>query len=318
MTIKTPCELVVRKLLPLIRGLLAVKLYSEGFSQCEIAKLIGVTQATINGYVKHDERYYVSELSKLGIPLDTIQNLVKSLKPKVLKGDVNLTMNTLCTICKGIRGKGYLCNYHISVDPQLKGCNVCLKVKGEEILEEEVLESLRAAIIMLEHSQAFPHIIPEVNTNLVMAKKGAISISDVAGIPGRIVKVLGRAKAVSEPSFGASHHMAKVLLAALEVDPNVRAAINVKYDERLRRAMEVLGLKYIMVQGKPRKVYVSEDDIVKDIRRLLKRLGYVPDAVVDHGGLGVEPIAYIFGEDAIDVAQKAISIASAYTMLSKA
>ena len=99
--------------------------------------------------------------------------------------------------------------------------------------------------------------------------------------------------------------------------PYVRAAINIKYDDKVRRAIEMLGLKYVIVQEKPRSYHITEDDVVNDIKALLKRLKYVPDVVIDCGGLGVEPIAYIFGIDAIDVAQKAISIASAYTTLNK-
>jgi len=317
MSLRPPCEVIIRTVLPLIRGLIAIKLYNEGLSQKEIAKLLGTTQAAVNGYVKHSEMYYVKKLSKIGVPIDMINFIVKTLLPKVKRGEVISSLTTLCNICKSFKSKGYICDLHASQYPELRECNMCLKVEEEELVEVEVLDSMKAAIVMLERSHSFPHVIPEVNSNLVMAKRSAVSIRDVAGVPGRIVKVLGKAKAVSQPRFGASQHMARVLLSAMSVDPYVRAAINIKYDDKVRRAIEMLGLKYVIVQERPRSYHITEDDVVNDIKALLKRLKYVPDVVIDCGGLGVEPIAYIFGIDAIDVAQKAISIASAYTTLNK-
>ncbi|OYT67965.1 MAG: thiamine-phosphate synthase, partial [Candidatus Wolframiiraptor sp. EX4484-121] len=48
----------------------------------------------------------------------------------------------------------------------------------------------------------------ESQSNLVMAIEGADDLSDVAAIPGRIVRVYDGVKASEAPWFGASRHVA--------------------------------------------------------------------------------------------------------------
>jgi len=46
-----------------------------------------------------------------------------------------------------------------------------------------------------------------------------------------MVRVRGKVKALMDPEFGVSSHLAKLLLAVMSVDIKARAVINVKYDE---------------------------------------------------------------------------------------
>ncbi|MGC8849605.1 MAG: bifunctional hydroxymethylpyrimidine kinase/phosphomethylpyrimidine kinase, partial [Candidatus Bathyarchaeia archaeon] len=65
-----------------------------------------------------------------------------------------------------------------------------------------VIAELRKAVQMLEANPAVSRLSPEVQMNLVMALPSAMDRMDVAGIPGRIVKLDGRVKASAPPEFG--------------------------------------------------------------------------------------------------------------------
>ncbi|MEM0275380.1 MAG: thiamine-phosphate synthase family protein, partial [Nitrososphaerota archaeon] len=64
----------------------------------------------------------------------------------------------------------------------------------------------------MEKSEWASEFIPESQSNLVMAIEGAETLYDVAGIPGRIVKIDKNVKASSHPWFNASKHVARAVL----------------------------------------------------------------------------------------------------------
>ena len=82
-----------------------------------------------------------------------------------------------------------------------------------------IIEKLERAVKILEESPEFAHLIPEVRSNIVMARENAQGIEDVAGIPGRITAVKGIPLAVSRPDFGASSHMARRVLSVMKHAP---------------------------------------------------------------------------------------------------
>ncbi|MDD1646260.1 MAG: phosphomethylpyrimidine kinase, partial [Methanomicrobiales archaeon] len=94
----------------------------------------------------------------------------------------------------------------------------------------EVLNRLRDAVSRLEGGMD-PALVPEVGTNLAYAVPGARSPSEVAAVEGRIVRLKGKVHPVGDVAFGASDHMARVVLTTLKFDPRVRAAGNVRFSE---------------------------------------------------------------------------------------
>jgi hydroxymethylpyrimidine/phosphomethylpyrimidine kinase len=139
-------------------------------------------------------------------------------------------------------------------------------------------------------------------------------VSEIAGIPGRITVARERLRTLSEPEFGASYHLANVLLAAREKNREIRAAINLLFNERIERAMrEVLKLEIYKFNraSLPSDATDKNLAVAWAVRKATNELGRTPDAVVDEGGYGVEPATYIFGSSAVDVADKSIRIARA-------
>ncbi|MGZ4864099.1 MAG: transcriptional regulator [Halobacteriota archaeon] len=50
--IRPRCEIIVQYVLPTIRAEMAVRMRDEGVSQAQIARILGVTPAAVNQYVK--------------------------------------------------------------------------------------------------------------------------------------------------------------------------------------------------------------------------------------------------------------------------
>ncbi|MDQ3847830.1 MAG: bifunctional hydroxymethylpyrimidine kinase/phosphomethylpyrimidine kinase, partial [Thermoproteota archaeon] len=76
-------------------------------------------------------------------------------------------------------------------------------------------------------------LIPETQTNFAYAIPDASNISDVAAVRGRIVKIENTAVSASYVKFGASSHVASAVIAYMSVKPEFRAAINLKFDNRI-------------------------------------------------------------------------------------
>ena len=171
----------------------------------------------------------------------------------------------------------------------------------------KVLESMRKAVKILE-SMNIAEYIPESQSNLVMAIEGADDLSDVAAIPGRIVRVYDGVKASEAPWFGASRHVANAVLTAMKFDPRVRSAMNLRYDERLIKAAEKLGwtVSFYDRREEPEEIKRLEGRTVPwGIEVAVRRVGgRVPDLVYHLGDWGKEPMTLVFGRDPMDVVDK--------------
>ena len=74
-----------------------------------------------------------------------------------------------------------------------------------------------------------------------MARENAQSVEDVVGVPGRITTINGRAKAFTMPDWGASSHMARLVLEVMKHDPERRSALNLRYNTVTIEICEKLG-----------------------------------------------------------------------------
>jgi len=188
--------------------------------------------------------------------------------------------------------------------------NAWIQIQAEKYL---VLENLSKAVELLESHKEVLKLIPEVQSNIVMAlpKPYAKTIKDVAGIPGRIVKFKDRVKAVGNPEFGASSHVARILLKVMEYDQNIRAAMNIKYSQEILEACKKLGftISFFDRKEEPMEIKFIEGATLQwGVEYAIKKIGKVPDIIYDLGEVGKEPMIRIFDKDAISVAKKVIAI----------
>ncbi len=163
----------------------------------------------------------------------------------------------------------------------------------------EIIKSLKKALGLLESNPKISRLIPEVGMNIALASTYSIDKNDVAAIPGRIRSVEGRAKACSCPEFGVSKHLASYILTARKYDTKIRAAVNVKFDEKILEKLKLFGLtiSYYDRLKEPEEFKKIEGMTIPwGTKEAIKRVGKVPDVIYHRGDWGKEPMIVLLGE----------------------
>jgi hydroxymethylpyrimidine/phosphomethylpyrimidine kinase len=176
----------------------------------------------------------------------------------------------------------------------------------------QVIKNVKDAVRILEEHPEVGGLIPEVQTNIVMALSHASGHLDVAAVGGRVVRVEGGVKASSCPEFGASRHVAKTVLTVMKHDPSIRAGMNIRYSEGLVDICEKLGLtvSYYDRREEPPEIKKIEGmTITWGTEQALRRIGKVPDVIYHTGDWGKEPLITLLGKTAVDVANIAVKVA---------
>jgi hypothetical protein len=303
--------MMTQAFLPAMRQLVALRLRSQGLSQNRISSLLGITQASVSVYLSSNPEKAYASLSRFSVSPSEADMHADMLAGGVTRGAVD-GVRTLHAIWTGLLGNGSVCAVHRSLCPSLAECDVCIVEYGPRRgARSEAIYEVSEAARLLEASPTFAAVMPEVSVNLACAAGDASTAADIVAIPGRIVRVKDRARAMLPPEWGASAHMSRVLLLVRRKRPDVRACINLRYDQKVARAMRSLGLRELIIGGYsfPR----SEDPTSEALeKRLLQSRGGF-DVVVDTGGSGIEPNVYLFGRGAKEVADLALRISEIYS-----
>lgn len=154
-------------------------------------------------------------------------------------------------------------------------------------------------------------LIPEVSCNLVYAKQGAMDENDVAGFPGRIIRLNDAACVVSPPAFGASQHMAHVVLTVMKKHPDYRCAMNIRYGENIIDTCRQIGFAVFCFNraDEPVERQVLDGCTLEwGVHQALERAANVPDIIYDTGGWGKEPMIRVLGRNPADVVGKVLRL----------
>lgn len=303
---RPPCEIVQREFLPAVRTQLAKALKKRGLSQMEISSRLGVTQAAVSKYLNQTDP--TTELSNEVSEL--VQRLTDMIQNPETKADA--VVKELCSSCMYSRLGSTLCKMHQSAVHSLKtaNCQICSQLLGrtDDALVERacVISDMQDALRTIEASTSFERIVPQVRANLVTCTQNASGTGDVAGVPGRIAIIGGRAVALIGPQFGASRHTAEMLVNARSMWPGVRACICVSGRADVVKAAIKIGFQVTGIAD-------SESDaarILASLRRLRKRAGRTSEFPGIHvpGGFGIEPILYLFGPTARKLSELCLDV----------
>lgn len=175
-----------------------------------------------------------------------------------------------------------------------------------------VLREVWEAVGVLEEHPEAAALIPETSSNLGMAISLADSLMDIVAIPGRISKVERGVRASGCPAFGASSHIAKMILVAMKCDSSVRAAMNIKYSEDVLKVCEGMKMSISSYDRSKEPIEVKRkegESTSWGMRQAVEKTGGVPDVVYHKGDVGKEPMIVLLGRSAIDVVRMALSIA---------
>ncbi|MGC9131080.1 MAG: bifunctional hydroxymethylpyrimidine kinase/phosphomethylpyrimidine kinase [Pyrobaculum sp.] len=177
------------------------------------------------------------------------------------------------------------------------------------------VEELGAALeLVRRNAERLAKAIPEVQSNLgyVIDPRYARDAGDVAAVPGRIVNYMGEARPSGPPTFGASSHIARKILALASRDPRARSAMNIRYDPELVERAKALGLKIAVVDRRrePEEVKKREGGTMQWVveEALRQTGGAAPDLIVDLGDWGKEPQITVVGRTPTEVVEKVLKI----------
>jgi len=173
-------------------------------------------------------------------------------------------------------------------------------------LLRDLADAGRALAIM----PRFAKLIPEVRSNLAVALPFAASHDDVAAFGGRITCTRrGEVILAGGPEFGASSHMARVVLAARKINPKLSCALNIAMNESTVGAVKRAGFTIAHFNR------ADEPELDREMEGGTMDWGTITalerhktpcgvDAVVDVGGPGKEPMIRLLAEDTADMLGK--------------
>ncbi len=121
---KTPCELVVGKILPTLRASVVRELSEKHhMKQSEIAKKLGITQASVSQYLSSTRAGGTKMLESF----PQITTYAQEISKRIIAGEDRYEWyGVLCKVCKDIRADDEFCKMH-RVSANLGGCNICKK-----------------------------------------------------------------------------------------------------------------------------------------------------------------------------------------------
>ncbi len=187
---------------------------------------------------------------------------------------------------------------------------------AREAARFQVLQDLEAAGARLLREDISP-LIPEVMSNLAYALPYPRGPEDVAAFPGRILKTPQGTFIPLPPAFGASRHLARIVLTVRERFPRLRAAMNLRQVEGVEKLAENLHLRvatFDRAQEPPEVKAKEGGTLAWGVASVLDRLEPwepPPDLIYDRGEVGKEPMLRILGETPLKVVEKALALKNA-------
>jgi hydroxymethylpyrimidine/phosphomethylpyrimidine kinase len=180
-----------------------------------------------------------------------------------------------------------------------KGINIAYKKISQ--MQNELSDS----ITDFQNIKNVSNLIPECQTNFVFSKIRPKKIENVLGISGRLVRAGNNVIQAGDLVFGGSRHVATAVIEVSKKFPEIRSAINIKYDPKIltkakKRKMSVLS--YDRKKESKNSKLKENSSISWGVSNCLKL--EMPDIIYHKGDLGKEPMIIVFGTTPAEVVRK--------------
>jgi hydroxymethylpyrimidine/phosphomethylpyrimidine kinase len=175
-----------------------------------------------------------------------------------------------------------------------------------------VIQELKKAMTRLR-DERMGHLIPEVSSNLGYALPYAEGAEDVAAFPGRIVRLGDTIATQGDPEFGASRHIANIILTVMRFAPEFCSAMNIRYSREnvLQIKKRGFAVDHFDRRREPRSVKQMEGSSLEwGVGNVLKRSTRIPDFIYDEGDVGKEPMIRVIGRTPREVIEKILKAVS--------
>ena len=169
------------------------------------------------------------------------------------------------------------------------------QIKGKDVIHSELTHAINKFI---EIKNIYKNI-PECQTNFVFSKKSPKSINDILGILGRIVKTGNKITVAGYLSYGGSKHVATALITMNKKYPEIRSAINLKYNKetisKLRKGKLTISSYDRNTESKNTKTKEGSS-VGWGVKYAIKNSEEPPDVIYHKGDFGKEPMIIIFAK----------------------
>lgn len=293
-------EIVVEAYLPTVRSLLAERLLENGFTQHEVASVLGLSQSAVSKYAHGSiERHPVIAND------ERVQETIQRLGEGIVSGSIDsvAALIELEVLIRELEAPGdVLTRLHEEAMPQLRSFDDPFAIHDPQSTarhREHVRTSVRQAVRRFASSPKTVQLLPQVGSNIVEITDSGTTVADVVGVPGRLIGVSGQVEVPADPDFGVSGHLAPVLIASREAGSTARAALNIRYDHALIDRLEAAGETIIEVRG---------DQNIQTAIQNAEQIDETTGVIAQTGGFGIEPIIYLLAPDAPTVVDKAMTL----------
>ncbi|DAC72313.1 MAG TPA: bifunctional hydroxymethylpyrimidine kinase/phosphomethylpyrimidine kinase [Thermoplasmata archaeon] len=155
-----------------------------------------------------------------------------------------------------------------------------------------------------------PQFIPEVGMNFTYALPDAKTRNDVCAIQGRITRHKEHPALCGTLAYGASKHVAAIVLAAMSFDPSMRSALNIRYAQKTLRLCTSIGFTTGSFDRKD-EPSTAPSTMEWGTKHAITMLRRVPDIIYDTGSVGKEPMIRVLGKNPQDVLFKIKTLVNA-------
>jgi predicted fused transcriptional regulator/phosphomethylpyrimidine kinase/predicted transcriptional regulator len=267
---------------------IAKDLRAKGWSQVEIADILGTTQSTIS-------RQIMKKPVELNASADesTVDGWAHELSQALI------TMGPQSNVIRQrlVLEFQFAGNNTLRFDKTLTGMD--LDVDQEQ---RSLLRRLEWAVGRLD-IRKISSAMPAVGLNIASALADAKVAEDVAAFPGKIIMVDGKLRHHETPSFGASTHLANLLLQVMEMDSEKVAILNIRPPmldngvdvEKVSAVCDDLGYKLTVA---PKGVIEKGSSKV--------------DILLDVGAFGWEPSLYILAHNPLELIDRCHQVLSSF------
>jgi hydroxymethylpyrimidine/phosphomethylpyrimidine kinase len=141
-------------------------------------------------------------------------------------------------------------------------------------------------------------LVPEVGMNVVGATAYAEAVGETAAVEGRITRTLSGVAPNRGVRLGASSHVARFLLSAREFDPDLRFAVNCRFDDGTEAAARELDgpVAEYDRDAEPADASGTMDWGARQAFGAVDADDPTPAAVLDRGAVGKEAIIKVVAE----------------------
>ena len=259
---------------------LARELRGQGWSQMNIAAMLGTTQSTIS-------RQYQKPIAQLSGSADELT--VDGWAKEIAVGLLSVGQSEELLRQRFIVEFQFTGNQVLRFDKTLTGLD--LEVDQNE---HALIRRLEWAIGRLDSRLIMP-VLPKVGMNIAACLNSARTTDDVAAVPGKITEVGGELRTHGKPTFGSSKHLAQMLLEVRKSDSTKSAIINI------RPPGDFDGTDIDVVQEACNQL---NWELADADRSGLEDSSSVIDVVLDIGDFGWEPSLYVLGTSPLDVVDR--------------